>query len=63
MSSMAEWCAWCNKILKGKKSNFYGLCYKCRNSEEGKWHIKQLDKTASPIPPIAKAKGILGGFL
>lgn len=32
----AEWCAWCNKVLRGKKSFFYGLCSQCRNSKEGR---------------------------
>ena len=39
----AEWCAWCNRVLRGRKSFFYGLCSKCRNSKEGKDYIKKTD--------------------
>ena len=38
----AEWCAWCNKVLKGKTSWKYGLCSKCRKSKEGREYIKNL---------------------
>ena len=44
MSSIAEWCAWCEKILKGKKSNFFGLCYSCRISKDGKEYLKGLEE-------------------
>lgn len=40
----AEWCAWCNRSLRGKKSWFYRLCSKCRNSKEGKEYINWLER-------------------
>ncbi len=47
----AEFCAWCNKQLKGKKSFFFGLCSKCRMSKEGQKYIRELPKEldANPI--------------
>lgn len=41
MSLMAEWCAWCEKLLRGKESFEKGLCYVCRNSKEGKESFKK----------------------
>ena len=39
----SNWCAWCNRILRGKRSFFYGLCYKCRNNKEGKNYVNKID--------------------
>jgi hypothetical protein len=39
----AEWCVWCNKVLRGKRSFFYGLCSNCRNSKEGKEYINKIE--------------------
>lgn len=39
MSGMAEWCPWCNVVLRGKLSNKYGLCSKCRRTKEGQEKI------------------------
>ena len=40
----ADWCAWCNCTLKGKNSWRWGLCYKCRNSDEGKEYIEKIER-------------------
>lgn len=40
----ADWCVWCNRVLRGKKSFFYGLCSKCRNTKEGKESVKKADE-------------------
>ena len=39
----ADWCAWCNCLLRGKNAWKYGLCYKCRNSKEGKEYINKVE--------------------
>ena len=40
----ADWCVWCNKVLRGKVSYFFGLCSKCRNTKEGKKFIEKMEK-------------------
>lgn len=33
---VAEWCAWCDRLLRGKKSFDLGVCYKCRKTDDFK---------------------------
>lgn len=40
----ADWCVWCNKVLRGKVSYFHGLCYKCRNTKEGRQLMKASEE-------------------
>lgn len=52
----ADWCAWCNRTLRGKKSFDVGLCYKCRNTKEGKemiekWEMESYLKTTRNHKP------------
>ena len=39
----SDWCVDCNKVLRGKKSHFYGLCFKCRQTKERKEYVQRID--------------------